>query len=57
MSNEFDRLLLIQYNQVHFSTKIEDKLLSMMKLIKSNLFERRLNDYKKLEKELMKEYE
>ena len=57
MSNEFDRLLLIQYNQVHFSTKIEDKLLSMMKLIKSNLFERQLNDYQKLEKELMKEYE
>ena len=57
MSSEFDRLLLIQYNQVHFSTKIEEKWLSMLKLSKSKLFERELKEYQNLEKQLMKEYE
>ena len=57
MSNEYNRLLLIQYNQAQFSVRIEENLLSMLKKSKAKTFDKKLKGYKNLDKQLKQEYE
>ena len=57
MSDEYNRLLLIQYNQAQFSVRIEENLLSMLKESKAKTFDKELKGYKNLDKQLKQEYE